>query len=154
MAEDEKRILVGRAVIIRDDKILYLRRSGHFASGRWEFPGGITPEGKLAGSIRETFEETGLKFEPRRRLADLVISHDSEGPFGKANFDIAFFTGVDEGGDVRLSSEHDAYSWVPAWVRPYLNLTRETRMALTELNFFTLNYWLSEDKNLWVPYRD
>ncbi len=62
----DPRVSVGVAAhVIRDGKLLLLRRAGKHAAGRWSCPGGWLDFGEhpTTGAIRELKEETGLEFE-------------------------------------------------------------------------------------------
>lgn len=59
--------LVTRAAVFRDGKILLVKES----NGLWSLPGGWTDVTETIGSntVKETFEEAGLRVEPERLVA-------------------------------------------------------------------------------------
>lgn len=69
------------AVVVRDDRVLLVRRANPPDQGRWGFPGGrIEPgEAYLDAALRELFEETGIAAEAPALLTVLdFIEHDRE----------------------------------------------------------------------------
>ncbi|GEO78226.1 hypothetical protein FD29_GL002147 [Companilactobacillus mindensis DSM 14500] len=65
-----------RAATFKNDKILLVREK---SSGQWSIPGGWGDIGYSAGEIavKETFEEAGIKVEPKRLIAikDMQKNH-------------------------------------------------------------------------------
>lgn len=65
-----------RAATFKDDKILLVREK---SSGQWSIPGGWGDVGYSAGEIatKETFEEAGIRTEPKRLIAikDMQKNH-------------------------------------------------------------------------------
>ena len=71
---DRAKVGVG-CIIVRDGKILLIRRTGSHGSGTWSVPGGHIEFGESPSqtAVRETKEETGIDIEG----ADLVgITND------------------------------------------------------------------------------
>jgi 8-oxo-dGTP diphosphatase len=99
-------------VLLRDneDKCLFLRRSADSKTnpGRWEPPGGkIEPGERLDEALqREVLEEAGLQIRVNRLLGAIEF----ELPTVKVA--CLIMEGRRTGGDVRISSEHDAYRWL------------------------------------------
>ena len=94
--------------VVRDGLILVLQQS---ASERWwELPGGEAEAGEdsAAAAVREVFEETGFQLVRPELLR--VWSYPSR----STGADVACYAYVAEApaGDLRLSSEHSAYSWM------------------------------------------
>ena len=58
------------AVIIRDDKVLLVKRGNEPGYGLWSLPGGYVDRGEIVESAaaREVLEETGLKVDITRLL--------------------------------------------------------------------------------------
>ena len=93
-----------------EGKLLLLRRSADSKTnpGRWEPPGGKTEPGERLDEAleREVFEETGLRIAVSRLLGAV----DFELPAIKVA--CLIMEGHLTSGDIRLSSEHDAYRWL------------------------------------------
>jgi 8-oxo-dGTP diphosphatase len=101
--------VAGKAVIRKDGRFLLVQRSlrSHFDPGRWELPGGKIDHGEdlVEAVAREVREEVGLEIEVGRPFKTWHFFKD---PF--------WVTGVTflcdhVGGEVRLSSEHEAFVW-------------------------------------------
>jgi 8-oxo-dGTP diphosphatase len=105
------------AAIIRDDKILIVRRARPPAHGLFTLPGGGVEVGETlhAAVIREVREETGLTIEPLG-LAGYreAIAHDRDGRVER-HFVILPFAARWIAGDVVLNEELAEARWlVPA----------------------------------------
>jgi 8-oxo-dGTP diphosphatase len=104
--------LAVRAVLADEaGQCLLVRRSGtcgHF-TGAWEWPGGKLDAGEdFASAIaREVREEVGLDVE----LTGLAGATEFE--MEKLHVVVLCMTARAQGGELRLSDEHDAFAWVP-----------------------------------------
>lgn len=70
------------AVVIRDGRVLLVRRGTRPNWGRWGFPGGKIEAGETvrAAAIRELMEETAVTAEAEQVLTALdVFDHDADG---------------------------------------------------------------------------
>ncbi|HEY2039991.1 MAG TPA: NUDIX hydrolase [Edaphobacter sp.] len=70
------------AVVIRDEKILLIRRGREPMLGAWSLPGGALELGETTaeGIVREVFEETGVRAHPIEIVATLDrIVRDEDG---------------------------------------------------------------------------
>src|SRR5262245_35464325 len=70
------------AVVLRDDRVLVVRRANPPMPGRWGFPGGVLELGETVaqGVMRELFEEIGVKAEVAGPLTVIdTIDRDDEG---------------------------------------------------------------------------
>jgi len=108
-----RQIITVRAIIKQDDKVLLLRRSGGnpaFAH-LYELPGGKIDFGEdpKATLLREVTEETGFDVTTVQ-LSEVYSTRDLDDP-QKQYISLVFWVGVQGGTHVRLSSEHDKYSW-------------------------------------------
>jgi ADP-ribose pyrophosphatase YjhB (NUDIX family) len=56
------------AVVLREGRVLLVRRGREPLRGRWSLPGGVLELGEtlMEGVVREVFEETGLRVVPRQ----------------------------------------------------------------------------------------
>ena len=70
------------AVVIREERVLVVRRANPPIRGRWGFPGGVLELGETVaeGAMRELKEETGIIAEPADTLTVIdTIDRDPEG---------------------------------------------------------------------------
>jgi len=111
-----------------EGKFLLLRRSAESKTNakRWEPPGGkIEPGERLDEALRrEVLEETGLQIAINRLLGAI----DFELPAIKVA--CLIMEGHLTSGDIRLSSEHDAYRWL------HLQEVRQIDLATQFRRFF------------------
>lgn len=117
-----KRFALSIKVVIRDPegRCLLLRRSSASRGnpGKWEFPGGKVENGESfdLALLREVEEETGLRVSLQR----VVGAADVE--LADRHVAYLFLEGMLEGGQLRLSSEHEGYSWVERPELPTMDL--------------------------------
>lgn len=74
--------LAALAVLIREERVLLVRRKNEPDAGMWGFPGGHVDLGETAldAAARELREETGVVGRPLRYLTNIdVIIHDEDG---------------------------------------------------------------------------
>lgn len=101
-----------KAVILDDEgRCLLIRRSAHNTNlvGCWEWPGGKLDPGEsfAVGLEREVMEECGLTIE----LTGLAGALEFEMP--KVRVVLLCMEARLTGGTIRMSEEHDDFSWVP-----------------------------------------
>ena len=104
-----------KAVIVRGDEVLVLRRSKGEMAGRymnkyqkWDLPGGGLHFYEKAedGLLREIREETSLSVEIGRPVSMFdIIRH-------QIHLYIFTYAAVWTGGEVQLSKEHDGFLWL------------------------------------------
>jgi ADP-ribose pyrophosphatase YjhB (NUDIX family) len=102
------------AAIIRDGKVLLMRRARDPALGLFTLPGGRVEPGEtvLEAVTREIREETALAIA----IAGLAGTHDAIKRDATGHlvhhYVILAFAARWQGGDVVLNDEHDAYRWL------------------------------------------
>lgn len=112
---DAPRVGVG-AVVVKDGRILLVRRGQEPLKGRWSIPGGLLELGEAlqAGVMREVREETGLEVEPVE-LVELLdrIQKDETADGGRVRFHyvIADYLCRVTGGELRAGSDADEVRW-------------------------------------------
>ena len=74
------------AVVLRDDRVLVVRRANLPMAGRWGFPGGVLELGETVaqGAMRELIEETGVTAEAAGPLT--VIDTIDRDPLGRVRY--------------------------------------------------------------------
>ena len=110
----ERPFLAVSAAILRDGKVLLVRRARPPARGVFSLPGGIVEVGETLGEavMREVREETSLEIEPVA-LAGYrdVISRDTDGRIER-HFVILPFAARWLGGEPALNEELSEARWV------------------------------------------
>jgi len=105
--------IIAKAVVLGEKgTLLLLRRSPTDKNrpGEWDFPGGYLEPGEeiTAGVRREILEEAGLKVKV---LSDQLI-YAATFAYPQLSATRLLFQAKYEGGEVKLSFEHDSYKWV------------------------------------------
>ena len=108
------RPLVGvGALIMRDGKVLLVRRATEPLKGEWSLPGGLVEVGETlqAAVAREVKEETGLTVEVAQVAA--VIDRIYPDPAGKVEYHYILIDYLCHGdsADARPGSDVDAVAW-------------------------------------------
>jgi 8-oxo-dGTP diphosphatase len=123
------------AVVIRDGKILLIKRAFEPGAGKWSVPGGLVELGeKLSETCaREVEEETGLKVE----ILELInvfdmIDNDETGRI-KYHYVLVEFLAKPVSGEERLSKETLEFRWVTREEAKKMDMTRTARRAIDEL---------------------
>ncbi len=108
-----RQVITVRAIIKQGDKILLLRRHGGTPEfeGLYELPGGKVDFGQdpKAALQREVTEETGLEILTMQ-LSDVYSSLDTA-DLQKQYISLVFWVSVQSGSRIKLSGEHNKYSW-------------------------------------------
>jgi|ERR1041385_2555465 8-oxo-dGTP diphosphatase len=105
-------VLAVKAVIYDEQRrCLLIRRSAHNRNfvRCWEWPGGKVDAGEdyATAVLRESREETGLEIE----ITGLAGATQFEMP--KANVVLLCMEARVAGGELKLSEEHDDFTWIP-----------------------------------------
>ena len=95
------------AVILKDDKLLFLRRKNDPVKGEWWFPGGRIRKGETLAEalIREVKEETGLQVIESKLIN--VYSRIFE---TRHDISIVYLCSC-KGAKIKLNSEHSEYKY-------------------------------------------
>ncbi|MGR3617584.1 MAG: NUDIX hydrolase [Paracoccaceae bacterium] len=75
-------VLGAIAVVVRNDRVILVKRGKAPSEGMWGFPGGHVELGETAldAAVRELLEETGVHAAPISYLTNIdVINHDKTG---------------------------------------------------------------------------
>lgn len=96
---------------VEDGKILYLLLHGRFG---WDFPHGIVRlyETEETAALREIAEETGLSVKLIPSFREEI--HYKYSRRGRTYYkEIVYFLARSDKKEVKLSKEHDGYTWAP-----------------------------------------
>jgi 8-oxo-dGTP diphosphatase len=131
-----KQPLVGvGAVVIRDGRILLIKRASPPGQGKWSFPGGLVEVGeKLSEAcVRETEEETGIEVDVLELINVFdMIERDDDGNV-LYHYVLVEFLAKPTGGSERPSPEVSDLKWVTSEETKSMDMTRTARRALNEL---------------------
>jgi 8-oxo-dGTP diphosphatase len=111
---DAPRVGVG-AVVLKDGRVLLVKRGHPPAEGKWSLPGGLVHLGESteAAAVREVAEECGL----RVRLLGMagVVERIVADPDGRVRYHwvLIDYVAVAEDGDLRAGSDAAEARWVP-----------------------------------------
>lgn len=113
-AYPQRPFLAVSAAIVRDGKVLAVRRARKPAIELYTMPGGVVETGEtlFEAVTREVREETALTIEPVALAGHReAIMRDSEGRIER-HFVILCFAARFVGGDIRLNEELDDARWL------------------------------------------
>jgi len=102
------------AAILRDGKVLVVRRARNPAGGLYSLPGGVVEAGEtlVEALRREIAEETSMVVEPVALAGHReVILRDEDGRVNR-HFVILCFAARLVGGEIRLNEELDEARWI------------------------------------------
>lgn len=101
--------LTADVFVVRDGKILLLKRQGGVGSGSWYVPGGVVDRGEqpVDGAIREVLEETGLRIA----TPHLLRTWSWQAQNSRDAYHVAYAVQA-PAGEVVLSDEHSAHRWI------------------------------------------
>ncbi len=123
------------AVLVKNGKILLVKRAYDPGAGKWSIPGGLVEIGeKLSQACtREVEEETGLKVEVLELINVFdMIDRDDEGKV-KYHYVLVDFLVKLSGGEEKPNAEVSEMRWVTHEQAKGMDLTRTARKALDEL---------------------
>jgi ADP-ribose pyrophosphatase YjhB (NUDIX family) len=101
------------AVVVRQGRVLLVRRGQEPLKGQWSLPGGLLEVGEslTAGVKREVREETGLNVEPLE-LIELLDRIHRDGERIRYHYVIADYLCRVVDGELNAASDADAVRWV------------------------------------------
>lgn len=116
------------AIIIRDDRVVLVKRAHPPIQGQWSIPGGVLEVGELVrdAAAREAREETGLTVEPGELLGvyDRVL-RDREQRV-QYHYVLIDFLCHPLGGELQAASDAAEVRWFGMEELPGLNLAEDT----------------------------
>jgi 8-oxo-dGTP diphosphatase len=117
------------AIIIKDNRVLLVKRAHPPLQAQWSIPGGVLEVGELMreAAIREAGEETGLVVEPGDLLGvyDRVL-RSSDGRV-QYHYVLIDFLCRPVGGEVRAASDAAEVRWFTREELPELKLAEDTQ---------------------------
>lgn len=122
-------------VVIKEGRILLVKRAFDPGAGKWSIPGGLVEPGETlsAAGARECEEETGLKVQVLELInAFDMIDLDQEGK-ARYHYVLVDFLASHVGGDEKPNEEVAELRWATYDEAKKLDLTKTARRALSEL---------------------
>jgi len=123
------------AVVIKDGKILLVKRALPPGEGKWSFPGGLVELGERLSEAcaREAEEETGLKVEILELINVFDMIERDESERVRYHYVLVEFLAKQTGGSERPNPEVTDLKWVTHEESNGMDMTRTARRALNEL---------------------
>jgi len=123
------------AIVIREGKILLIKRAVPPGVGKWSIPGGLVEVGETLSQacVRETEEETGVKIEVLELINVFDIIDRDDAGRTKYHYVLIGFLARPVGGSEKMSSECTEMKWVPHTEAKAMDLTRTAKRAIDEL---------------------
>ncbi len=122
-------------ILLKDGKILLIKRKNEPGKGLWSVPGGLVEPGEtLEKAIRrEIREETGLDVEVVRPIhVAEVVERDEDGRI-RYHYVLVDFLCREAGGRIRPGDDAKEVRWIPLDRAGDLPLTRTTKELIEEL---------------------
>ena len=120
------------AIIIRNDRVVLVKRAHPPIEGQWSIPGGALEVGELVreAAVREAREETGLIVEPGELLGvfDRVLRDPDERV--QYHYVLIDFLCTPVGGELRADSDAAEVGWFSREELQALNLAQDTHEVI------------------------
>ena len=120
------------AIIIKDERVVLVKRAHPPIQGQWSIPGGVLEVGELVreAAVREAREETGLIVEPGELLG--VYDRVLRDPEKRVQYHYVLidFLCRPIGGDLRAASDASEVCWFQPEDLPTLNLAEDTQEVI------------------------
>lgn len=106
------------AVVLRDDKVLLIRRAHPPRQGEWSLPGGLQKLGETVyeAAAREVMEETGIVIQPLG-IVDVVDLIERDGEYLNSrvrwHYTLIDVYALWQAGEPRPGTDAEEVSWVP-----------------------------------------
>jgi ADP-ribose pyrophosphatase YjhB (NUDIX family) len=117
------------AIIIKDGRVVLVKRAHPPIQGQWSIPGGVLEVGELVrdAAVREAREETGLIVEPGDLLGvyDRVLRNDDARV--QYHYVLIDFLCRPTGGELRAASDAAEVRWFTREELPKLMLAEDTQ---------------------------
>jgi 8-oxo-dGTP diphosphatase len=120
------------ALVVRDGRILLVKRRNPPNKGRWAVPGGLVELGEstLDAARREVREELGIEIEVGSLFeVASTVELDKTGR-ARYHFIIVDYLARPVGGRVRLNLESSRYGWFTAEQVLWLSMAEDTRAVV------------------------
>jgi len=124
------------AVIIKDDKILLVKRRYEPKANFWTLPGGHVKlgEGVRQALIREIHEECGIEIEPKKIIDVIDFIEQDEDERIRFHYVIVDFEAIYKNGEIKPASDVQNAKWFFLSELNKINLPEITK------NFFKKNF--------------
>lgn len=120
------------AIIIKDDRVVLVKRAHPPIQGQWSIPGGVLEVGELVreAAIREAREETGLIVEPSELLGvyDRILRNQEKRV--QYHYVLVDFLCRPVGGELRADSDAAEVRWFRREELPALKLAEDTQEVI------------------------
>lgn len=128
------------AVIIKNTKVLLVKRSQPPLNGTWNLPGGKVKDGEseIEAIKREILEESGLSITRAQPLGEHILRDVSNGQDPQYHFEIKVFKAETTAGDVKAGSDAREAKFVPLSELDNYNLPSETVYFIENAQSHTL----------------
>jgi 8-oxo-dGTP diphosphatase len=128
----EQPIIGVGTIIIKDERVLLVKRAHPPIQGQWSIPGGALEVGELVreAAVREACEETGLIVEPLELLGvfDRVLRNAEQRV--QYHYVLIDFLCKPVGGELSASSDATEVRWFAREELPALNLADDTHEVI------------------------